>query len=56
MYAIIETGGNSSAVKKAPRSSRLDRMAADVNSKVSLDKVYLWLVGAELKVGAPLAK
>ena len=46
MYAIIETGGKQFRVEEGTKIL-VDRMAADVNSEVSLDKV------AELKVGAP---
>ena len=51
MYAIIETGGKQFRVEEGTKIL-VDRMAADVNSEVSLDKV-LMVGGAELKVGAP---
>ena len=50
-YAIIETGGKQFRVEEGTKIL-VDRMAADVNSEVSLDKV-LMVGGAELKVGAP---
>ena len=51
MYAIIETGGKQFRVEEGTKIL-VDRMAADVNSEVSLDKV-LMVVVADLKVGAP---
>ena len=51
MYAIIETGGKQFRVEEGTKIL-VDRMAADVNSEVSLDKV-LMVGGAELKIGAP---
>mgnify|MGYP000309100311 CR=1 FL=1 len=50
MYAIIETGGKQFRVEEGTKIL-VDRMAADVNSEVSLDKV-LMVGGAELKIGA----
>ena len=47
MYAIIETGGKQFRVEEGTKIL-VDRMAADVNSEVSLDKV-LMVGGAELK-------
>lgn len=52
MYAIIETGGKQFRVEEGTKIL-VDRMAADVNSEVSLDKV-LMVGGAELKVGRAL--
>ena len=46
MYAIIETGGKQFRVEEGTKIL-VDRMAADVNSEVSLDKV-LMVGGAEL--------
>lgn len=51
MYAIIETGGKQFRVEEGTKIL-VDRMAADVNSEVSLDKV-LMVGGAEVKIGAP---
>ena len=48
MYAIIETGGKQFRVEEGTKIL-VDRMAADVNSEVSLDKV-LMVGGAELKI------
>ena len=45
MYAIIETGGKQFRVEEGTKIL-VDRMAADVNSEVSLDKV-LMVGGAE---------
>ena len=40
MYAIIETGGKQFRVEEGTKIL-VDRMAADVNSEVSLDKVLM---------------
>lgn len=51
MYAIIETGGKQFRVEEGSKVL-VDRLAAEVDSDVSLDKV-LMIGGGELKIGAP---
>ena len=51
MYAIIETGGKQFRVEEGSRVL-VDKLAAEVDSDVSIDKV-LMIGGGELKIGTP---
>lgn len=51
MYAIIETGGKQLRVSEG-RTFRVDRLAADTGSEISIDKV-LMVGGSSFSVGAP---
>jgi large subunit ribosomal protein L21 len=53
MYAIIKTGGKQYRVK-AGEQVRVEALAADVGSTVSLEEVLLVGTGEGVKVGAPL--
>ena len=51
MYAIVETSGKQYRVATGD-TILVDRMAADVGSEITLDRVLL-VHGDEIKVGAP---
>ena len=51
MYAIIETGGKQLCVSEG-KTFRVDKLAADTGSEVSIDKV-LMVGGSSFSVGAP---
>ena len=51
MYAIIETGGKQLCVSEG-KTFRVDKLAADTGSEVSIDKV-LMVGGSNFSVGAP---
>lgn len=51
MYAIIETGGKQFRVEEGSRVL-VDKLAADVDSEIALDKV-LMVGGGEVKIGTP---
>ncbi len=51
MYAIIETGGKQFRVEEGSRVL-VDKLAAEVNSEIALDKV-LMVGGGEVKIGMP---
>lgn len=51
MYAIIETGGKQFRIEEGSKIL-VDKLSADVNSEVDIDKVLL-VSGDELKVGTP---
>lgn len=51
MYAIVETGGKQFRVQEGKKIV-VDRMAAEVGSEVTLDKVLL-LGGDSVQIGAP---
>jgi large subunit ribosomal protein L21 len=53
MYAIIKTGGKQYRVK-AGEQVRVEALAAEVGSTVSLEEVLLVGTGDGVKVGAPL--
>jgi large subunit ribosomal protein L21 len=53
MYAIIKTGGKQYRVQ-AGEQVRVEALAAEVGSTVSLEEVLLVGTGDEVKVGAPL--
>jgi large subunit ribosomal protein L21 len=53
MYAIIKSGGKQYRVK-AGEQLRVESLAADVGSTVSLEEVLLVGTGEGVKVGAPL--
>ena len=53
MYAIIRTGGKQYRVK-AGEQVRVEALAAEVGSTVSLEEVLLVGTGDGVKVGAPL--
>ena len=53
MYAIIKSGGKQYRVK-AGEQVRVEALAADVGSTVSLEEVLLVGTGEGVKVGAPL--
>jgi len=53
MYAIIKTGGKQYRVK-AGEQVRVEALAAEVGSTVSLEEVLLVGAGDGVKVGAPL--
>lgn len=53
MYAIIKSGGKQYRVK-AGEQVRVEALAAEVGSSVSLDEVLLVGTGDGVKVGAPL--
>ena len=53
MYAIIKSGGKQYRVK-AGEQVRVEALAAEVGSSVSLEEVLLVGTGDGVKVGAPL--
>ena len=53
MYAIIKSGGKQYRVQ-AGEQVRVEAIAADVGSSVSLEEVLLVGIGDGVKVGAPL--
>lgn len=52
MYAIVEAGGKQFRVQEGKKIV-VDRMAAEVGSEITLDKV-LMLGGESVSIGAPL--
>ncbi len=54
MYAIIETGGKQTRVQEG-KKLLVDRMAAEIGTEITLDKVLL-LGGDTPKIGAPLVE
>jgi large subunit ribosomal protein L21 len=53
MYAIIKSGGKQYRVQ-AGEQVRVEAIAADVGSSISLEEVLLVGIGDGVKVGAPL--
>ncbi|UCG38720.1 MAG: 50S ribosomal protein L21 [bacterium] len=53
MYAVIETGGKQYRVNKGD-IIRVEKLTADVGSKVDFDRVLLVGEGDKVKVGTPL--
>lgn len=53
MYAVIETGGKQYRVNEGD-VIRVEKLAADVGSKVDFDRVLLVGEGEQVKVGTPV--
>ena len=53
MYAVIETGGKQYRVNEGD-IVRVEKLAADVGSDVSFDRILAVGDGADLKVGTPI--
>ncbi|NOY86132.1 MAG: 50S ribosomal protein L21 [Deltaproteobacteria bacterium] len=53
MYAVIETGGKQYRVNEGD-VVRIEKLAADVGSEVSFDRILMVGEGSDLKVGTPL--
>lgn len=52
MYAVVETGGKQYRVTTG-QTVRVEKLAGEPGSSVSLDKVIAGGIGSETKVGAP---
>ena len=53
MYAVIETGGKQYRVNQGD-IIKVEKLTADVGSKVDFDQVLLVGEGSDVKVGSPL--
>ena len=53
MYAVIQTGGKQYRVNQGD-IIKVEKLAADVGSKVDFDQVLLVGEGTDVKVGAPI--
>lgn len=53
MYAVVKTGGKQYRVS-AGEKLRVEQIAADVGSEITLDQVLLLANGDELTLGAPM--
>jgi large subunit ribosomal protein L21 len=53
MYAVIETGGKQYRVNEGD-VIRVEKLTADVGSKIDFDRVLLVGEGEQVKVGAPV--
>jgi large subunit ribosomal protein L21 len=53
MYAVIETGGKQYRVSEGD-IIRVEKLAADVGSKIDFDRILMVGVGEQVKVGTPL--
>ena len=53
MYAVIQTGGKQYRVNQGD-IIKVEKLTADVGSKVDFDQVLLVGEGADVKVGAPV--
>jgi large subunit ribosomal protein L21 len=53
MYAVIETGGKQYRVNEGD-VIRVEKLAADVGSKIDFDRILLVGEGEQVKVGTPL--
>jgi len=52
MYAVVATGGKQYRVQKGD-VLRVEKLAGEVGSEISFDKILLFSDGEELKVGQP---
>lgn len=55
MYAVITSGGKQFRVEEG-QTLKLEKLAADVGSKVSFDDVLMVANGDDIKVGGPFVK
>lgn len=55
MYAVITSGGKQFRVKEG-QTLKVEKLTADVGSKVSFDQVLMVANGGDVKVGLPLVK
>ena len=55
MYAVIKTGGKQYRVSSGEKL-KVEQLAADVGSKITIDQVLLVADGDKVSVGQPLVK
>ncbi|MGD8788212.1 MAG: 50S ribosomal protein L21 [Burkholderiales bacterium] len=55
MYAVIKTGGKQYRVSSGEKL-KVEQLAADVGSQITIDQVLLVADGGKLSIGQPLVK
>jgi len=55
MYAVIKTGGKQYRVSSGEKL-KVEQLAADVGSKITIDKVLMVADGDKISIGKPLVK